>query len=132
MSGTSAQAGSSSALNSSGASAARSPFASARMAAAELRDYLEVGSIRNSVNLPDVPLGAPEGVRVLVIHENVPNMVATITTCVSAEQINIDNLVNKSRKDVAYTVVDSNDDLPAGIAETLTAIDGIIRARVVC
>ena len=109
-----------------GASTPESEDNCARMAAAELRDYLEVGSIRNSVNLPDVPLGA----RVLVIHENVPNMVATITTCVSAEQINIDNLVNKSRKDVAVTVMELSDRPSKMALNVISSIAGVIRVRV--
>ena len=113
-----------------GASTPESEDNCARMAAAELRDYLEVGSIRNSVNLPDVPLGAPEGVRVLVIHENIPNMVATITTCVSAEQINIDNLVNKSRKDVAVTVMELSDRPSKMALNVISSIAGVIRVRV--
>lgn len=113
-----------------GASTPESEDNCARMAAAELRDYLEVGSIRNSVNLPDVPLGAPEGVRVLVIHENIPNMVATITTCVSAEQINIDNLVNKSRKDVAVTVMELSDRPSKMAMNVISSIAGVIRVRV--
>lgn len=112
-----------------GASTPESEDNCARMAAAELRDYLENGSIRNSVNLPDVPLGAPEGVRVLVIHENVPNMVATITTCISAEHINIDNLVNKSRKDVAVTVMELSDMPSAQALNVIKAIAGVIRVR---
>ncbi len=112
-----------------GASTPESEDNCARMAAAELRDYLENGSIRNSVNLPDVPLGAPEGVRVLVIHENVPNMVATITTCISAEHINIDNLVNKSRKDVAVTVMELADMPSAQALNVIRAIAGVIRVR---
>ena len=113
-----------------GASTPESEDNCARMAAAELRDYLEVGSIRNSVNLPDVPLGAPEGVRVLVIHENVPNMVATITTCVSAEQITIDILGNKSRKDVAVTVMELSDRPSKMALNVISSIAGVIRVRV--
>ena len=100
------------------------------MAANELSDYLKNGNIAHSVNLPDVPLGAPEGVRVLVIHENVPNMVATITTCVSAEQINIDNLVNKSRKDVAVTVMELSDRPSKMALNVISSIAGVIRVRV--
>lgn len=72
----------------------------------------------------------PEGVRVLVIHENIPNMVATITTCVSAEQINIDNLVNKSRKDVAVTVMELSDRPSKMAMNVISSIAGVIRVRV--
>ena len=113
-----------------GASTPESETNCAVMAAAELSDYLKNGNISHSVNLPDVPLGAPEGVRVLVIHENVPNMVATITTCVSAEQINIDNLVNKSRKDVAVTVMELSDRPSKMALNVISSIAGVIRVRV--
>ena len=113
-----------------GASTPESETNCAVMAAAELSDYLKNGNIAHSVNLPDVPLGAPEGVRVLVIHENVPNMVATITTCVSAEQINIDNLVNKSRKDVAVTVMELSDRPSKMALNVISSIAGVIRVRV--
>ena len=113
-----------------GASTPESETNCAVMAAAELSDYLKNGNITHSVNLPDVPLDAPEGVRVLVIHENVPNMVATITTCVSAEQINIDNLVNKSRKDVAVTVMELSDRPSKMALNVISSIAGVIRVRV--
>lgn len=112
-----------------GASTPESEDNCAAMAAAQLRDYLECGSIRNSVNLPDLPMGPPEYARVQVIHENIPNMVAAITACVSAEGINIDNLTNKSRKDMAVTVMDMAE-LPSGAAlAAIGALEGVVRVR---
>lgn len=112
-----------------GASTPESEENCASMAAAQLRDYLEFGSIHNSVNLPEVPLGRPEGARVLVIHENIPNTIATITACVSAEGINITDLTNKSRKEMAVTVMDMAD-LPTEDAITkIKALPGVIRVR---
>ena len=87
----------------------------ARMAAAQLRDYLEWGSIHNSVNLPELPLGAPNRRPLLVIHENIPNMLSTIAACVSREGINIDTMVNKSRKALAVTMMEMAD-LPSNRA----------------
>ncbi len=112
-----------------GASTPESEENCASMAAAQLRDYLEVGSIHNSVNLPEVPLGKPEGARILVIHENIPNTIATITACVSAEGVNIVNLTNKSKKDMAVTVMDMAE-LPTDAAiEKIKALPGVCRVR---
>ena len=115
-----------------GASTPESEDNCADMAALQTRDYLETGSIRNSVNLPACELEPAEKHRITVIHKNIPNMIAQITAQLAGANVNIEHLVNKSRKDVAYTVVDSLDDLPADIVETLSAIEGIIRVRVVC
>lgn len=113
-----------------GASTPESEDNCATMAAAELRDYLEYGSIHNSVNMPEVVMGAPEAARVLVIHENIPNMLSSIAACVSAEGINIDNLTNKSRKDMAVTVMEMAD-LPTDKAlEAIKALTGVIKVRV--
>ena len=115
-----------------GASTPESEDNCADMAALQTRDYLETGSIRNSVNLPACELEPAEKHRITVIHQNIPNMIAQITAQLAGANVNIEHLVNKSRKDVAYTVVDSLDDLPADIVETLSAVEGIIRVRVVC
>ena len=112
-----------------GASTPESEENCARMAAAEIRDYLEVGSIHNSVNFPEVQLGAPEAARVLVLHENIPNMISTISAAAAKEGINIENLVNRSKKDMAVTVMD----VPSLPSQTalghLAGIPGIIRIR---
>ena len=112
-----------------GASTPESEENCASMAAAQLRDYIEFGSIHNSVNLPEVPLGRPEEARVLIIHENIPNTIATITTCVSMEGINITNLTNKSRKDMAVTVIDVPE-LPSDQAiANIKRLPGVFRVR---
>lgn len=112
-----------------GASTPESEENCASMAAAQLRDYLEFGSIHNSVNLPEVPLGRPEGARVLVIHENIPNSIATITACVSAEGINITDLTNKSKKDMAITVMDIPDLPTEDAIARIKALPGVRRVR---
>ncbi len=112
-----------------GASTPESEENCARMAAAQLRDYLEWGSIHNSVNLPELPLSAPSAARVLVIHENIPNMLSTISACVSHEGINIDTMINKSRKALAVTVMEMAE-LPSEAAvNAIAALDGVIRVR---
>ena len=112
-----------------GASTPESEENCASMAAAQLRDYLEFGSIHNSVNLPEVPLGRPEGVRVQVIHENIPNIIATVTACVSAEGINITDLINKSKKEMAVTVMDMADLPTEDAIAKIKAQPGVIRVR---
>jgi D-3-phosphoglycerate dehydrogenase len=112
-----------------GASTPESEENCARMAAAEIRDYLETGSIHNSVNYPEVQLAEPEAVRVLVLHENIPNMISNITAAASKEGINIENMVNKSKKDMSVTVMEMAE-LPSKHAlDTLSELQGIIRIR---
>ena len=112
-----------------GASTPESEENCAQMAAAELRDYLEVGCIHNSVNLPEVQLAAPDAARVLVIHENIPNTVAPISACISQEGINIDTMVNKSKKDMAVTVFDLPDLPSENALAAIKALPGVIRIR---
>lgn len=112
-----------------GASTPESEENCARMAAIEIREYLEKGSIRNSVNYPDVQLGEPEAVRVLVLHRNIPNMISTITAAAAKEGINIENMVNKSKKEMSVTVMEMAE-LPSKHAlDTLSELNGIIRIR---
>ena len=112
-----------------GASTPESEENCARMAAAEIRDYLENGSIHNSVNYPELQLGEPEAVRVLVLHENIPNMISNITAAAAKEGINIENMVNKSKKDMSVTVMEMAE-LPSKHAlDTLAELQGIIRIR---
>ena len=113
-----------------GASTPESEENCAAMAAAELKNYLEFGSIHNSVNLPELPLGAPEAYRVFVIHENKPNMVSRITGCISAEGINIETVINKSRKEMAVTVMETHVKPSGEAIGALNALDGVNRVRV--
>lgn len=112
-----------------GASTPESEENCAVMAAAELRDYLEFGSIRNSVNMPDVILTRPEAARLMVIHENVPNMLSSIAACVSAEGVNIDNLINKSRREMAVTVMETQALPSENALSAIRALPGVIRLR---
>ena len=112
-----------------GASTPESEDNCASMAAAEIRDYLETGSIHNSVNYPELQLTEPEAVRVLVLHENIPNMISNITAAAAKEGINIENMVNRSRKDMSVTVMEM-EELPSKHAlDTLSELPGIIRIR---
>ena len=113
-----------------GASTPESEENCARMAAAEIRDYLEVGSIHNSVNFPELQLTQPEGFRILVLHENIPNMISTISAAVSQEGINIENLINKSRKDMAVTVMEVESMPTQAALDDIAAVKGVLRVRV--
>ena len=112
-----------------GASTPESEENCASMAAAELRNYLERGQIRNSVNLPELLLGNAIGTRVLVIHENVPSMVSSISNTFGAKHINIDNMQNKSRKNMAVTVLELDNLTDDTVVDELRALPGVIRVR---
>ncbi|MBN1777907.1 MAG: 3-phosphoglycerate dehydrogenase, partial [Clostridiales bacterium] len=113
-----------------GASTPESEENCAKMAAMELKNYLENGQIQNSVNLPDMMLGYSEGSRVQIIHDNVPNMVSSISAAISAKQININNMLNKSRKEVAVTVMELDTHPDDAVIREIEAIDGVVRVRV--
>ena len=112
-----------------GASTPESEENCARMAAQELREYLENGQIRNSVNLPEILLGRSEGIRIQIIHGNEPGMVSAISAAIGARKININNMVNKSRKDVAVTVLEVEKAPDARLLTELMALPNVIRVR---
>ena len=101
------------------------------MAARQTREYLENGNITNSVNFPDVSFARAEGDRITVFHKNQVGMLGRITERAASRGLNIENLVNKARGDVAYTILDFNDAVPEGLEEALGEIDGVIRVRVI-
>ena len=101
------------------------------MGARQTRDYIENGNIVNSVNLPDVSFARADGDRITIIHENKVGMLGLMTEKVAALGLNIENLVNKAKEGIAYTILDFNGETPAALAETLQAIDGVIRVRVI-
>lgn len=114
-----------------GASTPESEDNCAYMAANELIDFLEEGTIRNSVNFPNVELPISGNTRLTVIHKNIPNMVAQIAAVFSSENINIENMVDKSKKDYAYTIIDVSGDAVDKAVEKLNAINGVVRVRVI-
>ncbi len=113
-----------------GASTPESEENCARMAADQLKDYLVNGNIRNSVNLPNVSQEWSGISRICVIHKNIPAMLTQITSVLSREGVNVENLTNKSKKDYAYTMVDINSRIKDSVADELRAISGVIRVRV--
>ncbi len=113
-----------------GASTPESEENCALMAVRQLRDYLLNGNIVNSVNLPNVTQERGGIARLCMIHKNIPAMLTQIMGVLSRDGINVENMVNKSRKDYAYTMVDVNTRLPDKAVEELRAIGGVIRVRV--
>ena len=101
------------------------------MVADQMIEYLENGNIINSVNFPNVVLDRAEGTnRVTIIHKNVPTMVQQITALLADSSINIDEMVNKNRGDIAYTLIDTTSDVPSDFSDKIATIDGVIQARV--
>lgn len=101
------------------------------MAADALREYLEAGTLRNSVNFPEVQMPRLEGVRLGVANRNVPNMVGQITTRLAAASLNIIDLINKSRGEIAYTLLDIEGEVPATVLADIAGIEGVLSARLV-
>lgn len=113
-----------------GASTPESEDNCAIMSANELIEYIEKGNIVNSVNLPNASMNAV-GDKVCVIHKNVPALIAAMTTAVGNAGLNIDNMVNASKGDFAYTIMDVAGDVTDEISNTIKAINGVIRVRVI-
>lgn len=114
-----------------GASTPESEENCAEMAAQELIDYLEDGNIKNSVNMPNVFMHRTGKVRVTVIHKNQPNMIATITDTISKDGVNIASFEDKNRGEIAYSIIDCDNDVSDRIANDINAIEGVIRVRVI-
>ncbi len=112
-----------------GASTPESEENCAVMAAQELRDYLENGNITNSVNLPTLVQPWSGVARLCVIHRNQPGLLASITGVLSKDNVNVENMTNKSKKDYAYTVVDLGSRISDSVAAEIRALDGVLRVR---
>ena len=115
-----------------GASTEESEDNCAVMAVNEMMDYLENGNIINSVNYPACNVGVCKTVgRVAVFHKNIANMIAQLTGCFGEAGINIEEITNKSRGDVAYTVMDIEQSVGEDLVKKIECIDGVFRARIV-
>ena len=114
-----------------GASTPESEDNCAAMAAKELIDYIENGNITNSVNLPEISMPRSSEKRICVIHKNIPNMLTSITGIVAQNNVNIENMLNKSKGDYAYTMLDVSGIDSDEITKKIEAVDGIIRVRVI-
>lgn len=113
-----------------GASTVESEDHCAVMAAQQLDEFLACGNIRNSVNFPTVGLPRSENPRICIMNDNIPNMLSQITSAFSSKNINIENMANGSKGEVAYTIVETNVPANEEIVQTLQAIDGVFNVRV--
>lgn len=118
-----------------GASTQESEENCAIMAARQIKDFLETGNIKNSVNFPNVYLPYSGKRRVAAFHKNVPNMVGQITNAISSYQLNIADMVNRSRGEYAYTMIDIdnevNEDAIPAIVNNIKNIDGLVTVRLI-
>lgn len=110
-----------------GASTPESEDNCAVMAAQELKDFLENGNITNSVNFPGCDMGKVSGARITIAHKNVPAMISQISSVFTKDNINIENMVNKSRGDLAYTMIDTHSVVTDTIINDIKTIDGVIK-----
>lgn len=114
-----------------GASTEESEDNCAIMAAHELEDYITTGNIRNSVNFPSLSIPHTGASRICMIHKNIPNMLSQITNAISAQNINIENMVNGAKGDYAYTMVETTSPVPSSVSDKFAGIEGMVRVRVI-
>jgi D-3-phosphoglycerate dehydrogenase len=103
----------------------------AKMAVMQIRNFLQYGNIKNSVNFPDCEMEPSGRKRITVGNNNIPNMVGQITTLLAAEKINIADMLNKSKGDLAYNIIDIDGEVTDGIEAKLKGITGVIMVRVI-
>lgn len=114
-----------------GASTPESEENCAIMAVKECKDYLEYGTIKNSINFPEYDMAKEGSNRICILNHNVPNVVGCITSLLASNNINIENMFNKAKKDYAYTVVETNDTISDAILKSIAENEGIISVRLI-
>ncbi|HJH62673.1 MAG TPA: 3-phosphoglycerate dehydrogenase family protein [Firmicutes bacterium] len=114
-----------------GASTPESEDNCAVMAAEELRDFLENGNVRNSVNLPDVIMERSGALRLCLMHRNIPAILANVTLQLSNDGVNVENMTNKSKGEYAYTIVDTGSVVEQRVLDHIARIPGVLRTRVI-
>ena len=112
-----------------GASTSEAEDNCAVMVADQVRDFLENGNILNAVNFPDVVMPRESLYRVSIANANVPNMLGQISTAMAKSGLNIHNMLNKSKGEMAYTLVDVDSKVPAGVIERISRIEGVLAVR---
>lgn len=101
------------------------------MAAKEIRDFLENGNIKNSVNYPNCDMGVRTKVRITILHKNMLNMIGQFTAILTKDNINIADMINKSRGEYAYTMIDVDSDVKDTVVEELEKVEGVRKVRVI-
>lgn len=114
-----------------GASTPESEVNCAKMAAQQLEDFLTNGTTENSVNLPNCQMPRSGAMRLCIIHKNLPNMIGKFTAILSANGANISNMINKSKEDIAYTLIDIDEAQGEAFGKEIDGIEGVIRTTIV-
>jgi len=112
-----------------GASTGEAEENCAIMVADQLREYMEHGNVQNAVNFPNVSMPRESNFRIAVANSNVPNMLGQISTAMANAGLNIHNMMNKSKGDVAYTLVDVDSAVPSKVIEAISGIEGVLAVR---
>lgn len=114
-----------------GASTPESEDNCAVMAADQMREYLERGNIKNSVNFPACEMAPTGKTRITISNKNVPNVISQLTSIVGSHGLNIDDMINKNKGDIAYNIIDVSGDVGADLVGKLKAVDGVVAVRVI-
>jgi D-3-phosphoglycerate dehydrogenase len=115
-----------------GASTSESETNCAIMAVNQVKDFLEDGNIKNSVNFPEAQMERNGGARIIIANQNIPNMVSQISSVLASEGLNIDNMLNKKHENIAYNIIDvTRPEIDEGIKAKLKAIEGVFMVRVI-
>ena len=114
-----------------GASTEESEDNCAKMAVQELRDFLENGNIKNSVNYPSCDMGVKDKTRITIMHRNIPNMIGQFTALLAKDNVNIDDMTNKNSGAYAYTMMDVDSEVGAEVVDGLEALEGVLKVRVI-
>lgn len=114
-----------------GASTGEAEDNCAIMVAEQVKDYLENGNIKNSVNFPQVRLPRTEGYRVTIVNSNVPDMIGQISSALAHKGLNIIDMLNKSKGNIAYTIIDLDKEADDGLLDELKKIDGVLNVRAI-
>ena len=114
-----------------GASTEESEDNCAKMAVQELRDFLENGNIKNSVDYPSCDMGVKDKTRITIMHRNIPNMIGQFTALLAKDNVNIDDMTNKNSGAYAYTMMDVDSEVGAEVVDGLEAIEGVLKVRVI-
>ena len=112
-----------------GASTSEAEENCAMMIAKQIKDYLENGNIVNSVNFPDAKMPRAGSERLAITHRNIPNMVRQITKAIAEEEANIVDMLNKSRGDFAYTLIDVEEEVSSSVIDNIKLVEGILKVR---
>ena len=115
-----------------GASTKESEINCAVMAVNQVRDYLEAGNIKNSINFPEASMDRNGGIRILIANQNIPNMVGQISSVLASEGLNIDNMLNKKHENIAYNIIDvTQSKVDESLAVKLKSINGVFMVRII-